>query len=317
MIADLPLPGTDEQSCAGAAKPIASPVQTAQTQGHVHGYLKLRFRPVEMDGPLRTIVDVLGHHPPMRMVRAFPQADGSALVHLHNVSGGVLGGDRLEVTAVVGAGARAMLTTTGATRIYRHRAGRPDARQITSFAVAPGALLEYLPDALIPFAGARYCQSTHVTLEGDAGLFVWEILSPGREARGEVFAYERLLLETEITADGQPIAYEKMDVMPARRALNSPARLGRYRSLATFFVCRGGQSALVWSALETHLAQLAAEFTIPHEVTWGVSTLVADGLVIRGLAREARRLTSALPLFWRTAKEQLYGLDAVMPRKIY
>ena len=36
-------------------------------------------------------------------IRAFPQANGGALVHLHNVSGGVLAGDRLLLQIAVGA----------------------------------------------------------------------------------------------------------------------------------------------------------------------------------------------------------------------
>ncbi len=42
--------------------------------------------------------------PPWRVIRAFPQDNGAALVHLHNVSGGVLAGDDLHLDIAVGPG---------------------------------------------------------------------------------------------------------------------------------------------------------------------------------------------------------------------
>ena len=87
------------------------------------GKLHLRFRPSEQGETRLTAVDALMQTPPLRFVRPFPLPDGAALVHLHNLSGGVLGGDTLQTTIDVDAGARAQVTTTGATRIYRRRAG--------------------------------------------------------------------------------------------------------------------------------------------------------------------------------------------------
>jgi hypothetical protein len=92
--------------------------------------------------------------PPWKVIRAFEQPNGGALVHLHNVSGGILAGDRLSLHIDVGAGAIAQVTSTSATRLYRHRAGAPDSEQHLSISVAEGAVLEYLPDAIIPFAGS-------------------------------------------------------------------------------------------------------------------------------------------------------------------
>jgi len=120
-------------------------------------------------------------------VRAFTLEDGTALAHLHNVSGGLLGGDHLAMQVNLASGAKVQLTTTGATRIYRSREGFSATTQCNEVSIAEGTLLEYLPDATIPFAGARYLQRTSINLAAGAGLFWWEILAPGREARGELF----------------------------------------------------------------------------------------------------------------------------------
>lgn len=255
--------------------------------------------------------------PPLRVVRAFHLDDGTALTHLHNLSGGVLGGDQLEIEVEVGPRARVQLTSTGATRVYRHRAGMPDALQQTRVHVGTDGLLEYLPDPLIPFAGARYQQATRIDLAPGAGLFWWEQMAPGRAARGEVFAFERVGLALDLTAAGRPLALERASLEPQMRPLTSLARLGAYRHLATFYICRVGLDAGEWLALEAQLNEVADQLALPDEVCWGVSTLPAHGLVVRGVSCSGRTLTSGLATFWRVARRTLYGEEPVLPRKVY
>jgi urease accessory protein len=213
------------------------------------------------------------------------------------------------------------VTTTGATRLYRHRPG-PDASQQTTLRVAQDGLLEYLPDPLIPFAGARYQQQLSIELAEGAGLFYWELLTPGREASGEIFAYDRVGLGLELCAGGDLVALERMELEPALRPLTSPLRWGAFRYMATLYICRVGVAASVWSALENELATLAlahtqANVSSPNATVWGVSTLVAHGLVVRGLGVSGRQLIAGLTTFWGAAKKSLYGCAAHLPRKLY
>jgi urease accessory protein len=239
------------------------------------------------------------------------------LLHLHNLSGGVLGGDQLAMEVEVGPAARVQLTTTSATRLYRSRSETPPARQTFQARVQAGGLLEYLPDQLIPFAGSRYQQSTHIELEEEAGLFWWETIAPGRLARGECFAYDLLQLEMEITAQGLPIACERFRLQPALSQLPSPARLGNYCYHTSFLICRVGLSTARWIALEQELTILAQQLTQSAEITWGVSTLVAHGLLIRAMSRRSYTIAPGLLAFWQAAKLALYGENAIPPRKIY
>ncbi|PYT29115.1 MAG: hypothetical protein DMG58_16920 [Acidobacteria bacterium] len=149
----------------------------------------------------------------------------------------VLEGDRLSVELDVRPSARAQVTSTGATRLYRSRPEAEPAEFTMYVRAHEGALLEYLPDPLIPFAGSRYRQRTVVNLEHDAGLFWWDTVAPGREARGEVFSYHHLHLSFALRVDGIPVAIERGDLDPIARPLQSAARLGPYRYFSTFYVC--------------------------------------------------------------------------------
>lgn len=269
------------------------------------------------DATGRTVLSASVQEPPLRVVRAFALEDGLALAHLHNVSGGLLGGDRLSLAVNVGAGASVQLTTTGGTRVYRPRRAAPPTMQTNEIVVGENALLEYVPDAIIPYAGARFAQRTRIDLAQGAGLFWWEVIAPGREASGEVFAYEQIEMRADIAAHGRLIAAENIRLDPRGAPLRSIARLGEYRYWATFYICCVGLDQGAWLAAEEHLRDAAREVSRTGEALWGVSTLLSDGLVVRGLAVRGRDAVGGLHALWSAAKLRLYGRAAVPPRKVH
>ena len=253
----------------------------------------------------------------MKVIRAFPIVDGGALVHLHNISGGVLSGDSLSLEVDVKQNAYAQLTSTSATRLYRSRVGNGTASQTNMFSIQEGGLLEYLPDLLIPFAGSRYQQHTSIELAQDAGLFWWEIVAPGRLAKGECFEYDVLQMSARIMALGKPIALEHVKLEPALRPLSSLARLGPYCYFCSFYICKVGVNAKEWQRLEKQLNELAQQLSCSSDVRWGVSALVQHGLVVRAVSKEGRALATGLPAFWKAARLALYRREATLPRKVY
>lgn len=290
-----------------------APAQASRQR--VDGRLRLGFKVGTTTA--QTSCQIFEQHHPLQVVRAFPLPEGGTLVHLHNISGGILGGDRLKIHIEVELGATAQVTSTGATRLYRSRPDAPDAEQAIDVQIGTNGLLEYLPDPLIPFAGSRYRQSTRITLADDAGLFWWETIAPGRVACGELFAYDLLQVRFDLAALGKPIAREHFVLEPRQRTLSALARLGLYRYLSSFYICRVGLETTRWLGLEEQLSALAEEHSQPGETIWGVSSLVAHGLVIRGLSRQGWDIAASLVAFWRAAKQALYGQDIHPPRKIY
>ena len=264
-----------------------------------------------------TTLQVKEMSPPWKVVRGFPLAGGAASVHLNNVSGGILGGDNLSLKVHVHTSARAQITSTGATRIYRCRAGAHPARSAACIRVDDQGLLEFIPDPVIPFAGSRYIQRTQIHLGPGAGLFWWDIVTAGRTSAGERFAYDLFESHFEIVAGCRPIALENFRIEPARTPPCSPVRLHHFTHLANFYICRQGVPPREWLHYEETLNALAAELTRPGDMIWGATALASDGLVVRGLSNSGRNIPAALLGFWRAAKQMLYGQDPVVPRKIY
>jgi urease accessory protein len=209
-------------------------------------------------------------------------------------------------------GGRAQITSTGATRIYRSRAPERQARTRVEVEIAEGGFLEYLPDAIIPYGGSRYRQTTRIHLARGASLVWWEIVSPGREAAGEVFRYHQLASHLEILSCGRPILEEIWNLTPEFDAPDSTARLGPFRHFASLYLCQADAVRI-----EPAMAMLAEQHSVPDELLWGASSLRADGVVLRGLARNGRLLARSLTAIWEAAKPALCGRVATPPRKIY
>jgi urease accessory protein len=263
-----------------------------------------------------TRLRVKQQQPPWRVVRGFAAPSGELLAHVHNVSGGIFDSDSLDWRIDVAPGALAQVTSTGATRIYRSRAAHRIASQRAVLTVGENAYLEYLADALIPFAGSRFDQTTRIELADGASLIWWDRVAPGREASGEIFRYEALTSSFEIVANGETIAIERWNIAPLLRNPDSLARLGPYRHFASCYVCRAGQPAAYWRAFESDL-QSHADRLSGSEILWGVTSLKAHGLVIRGVARSGRFLADGLTELWKAAKWSLCGRVATLPRKVH
>ena len=240
-----------------------------------------------------------------------------SLVHLNNVSGGVLAGDRLALDVEVQAGAAAQITTTGATRLYRHRAGAADSEQQARFSVGDTALLEYLPDPVIPYAGSCHVQRTEIRLGRGSTMFWWEVLAPGRLAAGERFAFERLRVQTEVYAGVRPVLREDYLLQPRQRDLAATARMFEYSHTASLCAVQEGRPPAFWRALEDRLNNIARERTRHGHAVWGASMLASDGVVVRGLSMSGCYIHETLVEFWKTARLAIIGKDAVPPRKIY
>jgi urease accessory protein len=278
----------------------------------MHAQLRLAFSAAAGG----TQLHCLQQDPPWKVVRAFPNPAGESLVHLNNVSGGVFGGDHLSLHIALAPHASAQITTTGSTRVYRPRENAADALQVSEIHLGKGALLEYLPDSVIPFRDARFEQSTDVHLESGATLLWWEIIAPGRVASDESFAYASLRINNRVLSQGQPIYVDRMHFCPQQVRLSSPARFGKFRYLTSFMICRSSEHPDTWIALEQMLREISQQRSNACTL-WGATALVADGLLVRGLSLSAVHIMEDLFCFWSSAKSYLCGRAASPPRRTY
>ncbi len=150
-----------------------------------------------------------------------PPAPGCEMVLL-NTSGGLTGGDRMEIDVEQEPGTTLLVTTQTAERAYRSTSGQ--ARVSARFQVGAGGHLDLLPQETILFDRAALHREQDIALEGDATCLWAETLILGRAAMGEVLTRLGLRDRRRITRDGRPIFVENL--RSGRRRIGGPRQPG-------------------------------------------------------------------------------------------
>jgi urease accessory protein UreH len=133
---------------------------------------------------------------------------------------------------------------------------------------------------------------------------------------GENFAFERLRVESDVRAEGRQTLRENFLLEPGKRPLGAMARMGEYSHMASFYILKAGEPLGFWRALETRMSEIAEAIQRTTGGIWGATTLVSDGVLVRGLTPTSRSIPAALLEFWGAARLAITGEEAVPPRKV-
>ena len=230
-----------------------------------------------------------------------------AFVFVQQFGDGYVDGDRCRIDVDCGPDTAVHLTTQAATNVYRAR--RNFAGQLVGLRVGPRAVLEYLPDAVVPFRGSRFFQRTCLTADSDATAIVGELLLPGRVAHGELHAYEIYWSETEARRpDGTLLFADLLRLRPGEN-LGSLGRLGSSDIVATLYVVTERKPA-------DELVEVLRDSLADRDVLAGVSELPNGcGVSVRLLGRTSKTVRTALTGAWQAVRLPLLGAPAPDLRK--
>lgn len=264
-----------------------------------HGRLDLRYR---LDGARCVGAD--RHHGPLRVLKAlYPEGEGICHHVLVHPPGGVVGGDRLDIHAVLEPGTHTLVTTPGATRFYRSAGA--DAVQAAQLDLKAGARLEWLPMSAIAYDGCLAENRVQFTLEGDASMIGADIVALGLPASGEPFA--RGSFTQHLQWPGHWLERGTIDAAD-RRLLDSPLGLAGRPVMATLWIASGAG----WATRQRDaLLEAAREDTSALEG----STAPNDGLVVwRALGDAIEPLWTRLVRLRACWRAIGWGLPDVTPR---
>ena len=251
---------------------------------------------------------------PFHITRPFYLDDvpaGALTLYLQSVSGGIYQGEDLHMTCAAGAGSAAHVTTQAATIV--HRMPRAPARQTVVLEAAEGAVLEYLPDPLIMFPGARLASVLEIEAHADATVIASESFAhhdPGGEDR----RFDRFEGEMRIREPGgRLLALERYGVAGQRLAPDA-GQIARWPAQGSFVVVhrgdeRGPERDSILAALRDALA--------PTESLYGGASALPNeaGVGVRLLARDGAALRRGLEAAWHAVRRALYGTPPARRRK--
>ena len=270
------------------------------------GTLRLRF---ERRGS-ETVVAGCRYTLPLQTLAPVALDDPAAVVSILNPTGGLVGGDRLSIEVEATAGAHAVLTTPSATRVYRTEG--EDATQSVKISIGPHAIVEWVPDHTIPFAGSAFRQTLDVEMDETSRLILVDAFSAGRVGRGE--AWQFALLDSAVSVRDRQ-GWLLHDRLALRGPMTGQATawdgLGYAESHPYFAVL-----AIIGSFdRECFTAGVRRQCPGVDAGRVGVAALARGGLLIRCLARNAPELIDAIETCWRLGRRALLGLPPLSLRK--
>ena len=241
----------------------------------------------------KTRLDHLYQRDPLRVLFPNPAAGDAALAVLVTTSGGLVGGDRLDIAVRLAPGAAAHITASAAEKIYRS-AGRTTVIA-QSLSIGAAAALEVLPPETILFEGAAF-------LGGDIVVF-------GRRARGERFTSGFFREVWEVRRDGALLWGDALHLEDdVGRIVDDPACFDGAAGFATMILaCRQDPRDMLGLA---RAAQSAGE---APGLRAG-ATAVAGVVVARWLAADAALLRRAYADLACHFRSTALGLPPNLPR---
>jgi urease accessory protein len=254
-------------------RPAPAPVTMERARGHA----RLAFG--AEDGTTRLLELFQSGSAKIRLPRVEPGTPKEAV--LINTAGGVTGGDHLVYEIAAGPGARAVVSTQAAERIYKRSAGT--GRIETSIRVEEGARLDWLPQETILFDNSSLSRRLSIDVAADATLLAVESIILGRTAMGETIRNVGLADSWRVRRDGKLIFADGLRLDgDASEIMRNGATGGNAIALATLLLV----SPDAGSHLETARAALEAPLGEAGVSAW-------NGMLVARLAAPAGHLLRA------------------------
>lgn len=265
----------------------------------MHGKAELGF--VHVDGADR--LGRLYQRAPLRVLFPDPPKGEVPQAALVTTSGGLAGGDILDLSVHAGPAAQALVLGSAAEKIYRSTG--PDTVVQVDLTADTGAMLEYLPQETILFDGSRLRRTTRIHAAADACVLAGEILVFGRVARGEKLTRGLLREAWDVRIDNRLVWVDALHMQDDLRAvLDAPAGFGG--AVATASLVLVGQDV---ARHRDHLRGLSTEYG----GRFGCS-LVGGVLVARWLDHDPARLRAAFGQAWKNLRHNAMNRPACLPR---
>jgi urease accessory protein len=200
---------------------------------------------------------------------------------LMSSSPGILDGDRYDTEIRVGEGCWVSLETQSYQRLFQMKEG---ASQQMVVKMKKGSTFIYLPHPVVPHRHSLFKSESKVFLEEECTLLWGEVISCGRKLNGEVFQFSSFHSLTEIYRMNKLVVKENLLLKPGQMDLSAVGQLEGFSHQATLLYLN--EEATITTLIE----KLTGDLNEQKDITFGISALPVNGLIIRLLGFKAERL---------------------------
>ena len=243
------------------------------------------------DDRRKTIVRDLYTKGPLHAQRALyleESIPSMAYLYIMSTSGGILQGDRYRMDIALSKGAKAHITTQGATRVYRME--RNYATQIVNVDLEADTYFEFIPDQMIPYRRSRFYQTLKMRVHDSATMVYSEMVVPGRVASGESFEYDMCYLKAIGLNQVNRLRFTDIAILePRERNLSQLGVLSNRTVVGSVYVL------CPTSTVKSIRDELNSTLSNQTDIISGASILPFDsGIIVRLLGDGASALRAAI-----------------------
>ena len=206
--------------------------------------------------------------------------ENRAQAYLMNTAGGLTGGDQIDWSVDLAAGAAAAITTPGCERAYRTIGGQA-ARVRNTISLGANASLFWVPQETLLYDNSALDRSFEANLAGSAELMLCEAIILGRPSMGETVDQLSFHDRWRVRRDGRLIFADDFRLSDSIQALRGrSALLSKAGAFATILYCGNGD-------LESHRQKVenTRKLLTDSPSSFGISALCGDPGTERIVAR--------------------------------
>ena len=257
------------------------------------------------------------HRGPLYIQKPFyPEGPKHAHLYLLHPPAGIVSGDTLTMTVDAEPNAAALVTTPGATIVYRARKDNPLQRQIIDLQVKENATLEWFPLETIVHNHACFEASTTINMDANSRFCGWEISSLGLPAMNQRFTQGSFRQRYQIIVDGVTQFIDQIHIDDSNRKALLSSKAGMQDYMISGFCVFGPivrQSHPASRHSDPLLERLRAIQTDSSRECLVSMTRLGDFYVGRYLGTSAEQARRHFTQWWSITRQEMLGKKACSP----
>lgn len=254
----------------------------------------------------RTIITNCYYQGALKITRPIYVDKWSPVIYLMHVGGGYVDGDSYRIKFGLEQGAHLLVTTQASTKVYR--TPYTPVTQHTEITLKKGSILEYFPDPLIAYEGAKFVQETSIFMEEGSTVIFSDMITPGWSRDGSLFKFEWITSKFKVFHNDHIVLFDHIFLKQDDK-ITDILKMEGYSHIGSLFIINDKINKQFAEKLYGHIKEME------ELVRFGVSILPITGCVIRILGNCTGDVENVINAAHSIVRQELLHKEPIQWRK--